>query len=113
MGCLLPNLDDLHCKAVRICGQDIDRPTTVGREALEQGLEEAAVEAGIRERPGSRRRVAAVTDTRSAMRGTLVRNTAVLPVGVDSGDGTVTLEERVLTAESVSEVLLSRRHLLT
>jgi hypothetical protein len=39
MGCLLPNLDDLHCKAVRICGQDIDRPTTVGRDALEPRLE--------------------------------------------------------------------------
>jgi hypothetical protein len=31
--------EDLHCNAVRICGQDIDRLTTVGRDALEQGLE--------------------------------------------------------------------------
>jgi hypothetical protein len=31
--------EDLHCNAVRICGQDIDRLTSVGRDALEQGLE--------------------------------------------------------------------------
>ena len=31
--------NDLHCNAVRICGQDIDRLVTAGRDALEQGLE--------------------------------------------------------------------------
>src|SRR4029450_2856045 len=31
--------EDLHCNAWRICGQDIDRLTSVGRDALEQGLE--------------------------------------------------------------------------
>jgi hypothetical protein len=31
--------DDLHCNAVRICAQDIDRLMTAGRDALEQGLE--------------------------------------------------------------------------
>jgi urease subunit alpha len=72
----------------------------------------AALEGGIRERLGSRRRFAAVTGTRSATRGSLVRNTGVLPVEVDPGDGTVTLEGRVLGVEPVSEVPLSRRYLL-
>ena len=31
--------DDLHCNAVRICGQDLDRLTTTAEGALEQGLE--------------------------------------------------------------------------
>ena len=31
--------NDLHCNAVRICGQDIDRLVTAGQDALEQGLE--------------------------------------------------------------------------
>jgi hypothetical protein len=30
---------DLHCNAVRICGQDLDRLVSAGRDALEQGLE--------------------------------------------------------------------------
>ena len=64
----------------------------------------AALEGGIRERLGSRRRFAAVTGTRSATRGSLVHNTAVLPIEVDPGDGTVTLEGRVLVVEPVSEV---------
>ena len=72
----------------------------------------AALEGRIRERLGSRRRFAAVTGTRVATRGSLVHNTAVLPVEVDPGDGTVTLEGHVLAAESVSEVPLSRRYLL-
>jgi hypothetical protein len=38
-------------------------------------------------------------------------NTAVLPIEVDPGDGTVTLETRVLAVEPVSEVPLSRRYL--
>jgi urease subunit alpha len=62
---------------------------------------------------GTRRRVlAAVTATRSVTRGSLVHNTAVLPVEVDPGDGTVTLEGRVLAVDPVSEVPLSRRYLL-
>ena len=72
----------------------------------------AALEGGIRERLGSRRRFAPVTGTRSATRGSLVHNTAVLPVEVDPGDGTVTLEGRVLGVEPVWEVPLSRRYLL-
>ena len=72
----------------------------------------AALEGGIRSRLGSGRRFAAVTGTRFATRGSLVHNTAVLPVDVDPGDGTVTLEGRVLSVEPVSEVPLSRRYLL-
>ena len=72
----------------------------------------AALDAGIRERLGSRRRFVAVTGTRSAARGSLVRNTAVLPVQVDPTDGTVTLEGRVLAVDPVSDVPLSRRYLL-
>jgi urease alpha subunit len=44
--------------------------------------------------------------------GSLVHNTAVLPVEVDPGDGTVTLDGRVLAIEPVGEVPLSRRYLL-
>jgi hypothetical protein len=31
--------DDLHCNVVRICGQDLDRLATAGRDALELGFE--------------------------------------------------------------------------
>jgi hypothetical protein len=31
--------DDLHCNAVRLCGQDLDRLTLAGRDALDLGLE--------------------------------------------------------------------------
>ena len=31
--------DDLHCNAVRICGQEIDRLVSAGQDALDQGLE--------------------------------------------------------------------------
>ncbi len=31
--------NDLHCNAVRICGQDLDRLVSAGRDALEQGLQ--------------------------------------------------------------------------
>ena len=72
----------------------------------------AALEGGIGQRLGSRRRFAAVTGTRSATRGSLVHNTAVLPIEVDPGDGSVTLEGRVLAVDPVSEVPLSRRYLL-
>jgi urease alpha subunit len=53
-----------------------------------------------------------VTGARSADRGSLVHNTAVLPIEVDPGDGTVTFEGRVLAVEPVSEVPLNRRYLL-
>ncbi|HKA49331.1 MAG TPA: abortive infection protein [Candidatus Dormibacteraeota bacterium] len=31
--------DDLHCNAVRICGQDIDRLANAGEQAMDRGLE--------------------------------------------------------------------------
>jgi len=31
--------NDLHCNAVRVCGQDLDRLVTAGHDALDQGLE--------------------------------------------------------------------------
>ncbi|MGH2650918.1 MAG: urease subunit alpha, partial [Actinomycetota bacterium] len=71
-----------------------------------------ALEAGIRERLGSHRRFVAVRGARTALRGSMVHNAAVLPVQVDPGDGTVTLDGRVLAADPVSEVPLSRRYLL-
>jgi urease subunit alpha len=72
----------------------------------------AALDAGIGERLGSRRRFAAVTGTRSASRGSLLHNAAVLPVEVDPVDGTVTLDAKVLAVEPVYEVPLSRKYLL-
>jgi urease subunit alpha len=72
----------------------------------------ASLEAGIREHVGSRRRFAAVTGTRAAARGSMVHNTAVPPIEVDSVDGTVTLDGRVLAVDPVADVPLSRRYLL-
>jgi urease alpha subunit len=53
-----------------------------------------------------------VAGTCAATRGSLLQNTAVLPIEVDPADGTVTLEGRVLGVDPVSEVRLSRRYLL-
>jgi len=71
-----------------------------------------AQEAGVRERVGSARRFVAVRGTREARREHLVANRAVPAIDVDPGDGRVTLEGRVLAAEPVTEVPLSRRYLL-
>jgi urease subunit alpha len=65
-----------------------------GRGALDDVRLGAALEGGIRERLGSGRRFAAVSGTRSASRGSLVQNTAVLPVEVDLGDGTCDARRR-------------------
>jgi urease subunit alpha len=72
----------------------------------------AALDAGIRERLGSRRRFVAVRETRSLSRDSFIANRAAPPVEVDRSDGTVTLEGRVLAAEPVAKVPLSRRYLL-
>jgi urease subunit alpha len=72
----------------------------------------AALESGLRERLGSRRRFAAVSGTRNVRRSSLVANTAVAPVEIDPRDGTVRLHGRVVACEPVGEVPLSRRHLL-
>jgi urease subunit alpha len=72
----------------------------------------AALDAGIRERLRSRRRFVAVRETRGLTRDSFVANRAAPPIEVDRRDGTVTLEGRVLAAEPVADVPLSRRYLL-
>ncbi|GIU99888.1 MAG: hypothetical protein KatS3mg014_1504 [Actinomycetota bacterium] len=72
----------------------------------------AALEAGIRERLGSRRRFVAVAGTRGLTREALVAGRAWLPVEVDPRDGRVSLGGRTLAAEPVRSVPLSRRYLL-
>jgi urease subunit alpha len=72
----------------------------------------SADHAGIRRRLGSSRRFTAVRGTRRIARADLVANTAVTPVEVDLPAGTVRLRGRVLRAEPVPEVPLSRRYLL-
>jgi urease subunit alpha len=72
----------------------------------------AALEAGIERRIGSRRRFIAVEDTRSVRCDTLARNRAVLSIEVDTHDGTVTLDGRVLAVEPVGDVPLGRRYVL-
>jgi urease subunit alpha len=72
----------------------------------------AALEGGIRRRLGSRRRFVAVRGTRGLTREALVANRAAPDVEIDPRDGTVTLGGRVLAAEPVAEVPLSRRYLL-
>jgi|RhiMethySRZTD1v2_1073278.scaffolds.fasta_scaffold09048_6 urease subunit alpha len=72
----------------------------------------AALEAGIRERLGSRRRFTAVHGTRSVARASLVRNKEVVPIEIDPDSGAVTLEGKVLAVDPVTEVPLSRRYLL-
>ncbi|HEU4355018.1 MAG TPA: urease subunit alpha [Actinomycetota bacterium] len=71
-----------------------------------------ALDGGIRERLGSRRRFVAVHDTRGIGRDALVANRAAPVIEVDPSDGRVTLEGRVLAADPVDEVPLSRRYLL-
>jgi urease subunit alpha len=75
-------------------------------------VSQLALDRGIRDRLESRRRFVAVKDTRGVTRASLARNTTVVPVDVDPGDGTVTLDGRVLAIEPVSEVPLNRRYLL-
>jgi urease subunit alpha len=72
----------------------------------------AAEAAGLMQRLGTRRRLVPVTGTRQVTRASLLANTMVPPVEVDPGDGTVRLDGRVLHAEPVAEVPLSRRYLL-
>jgi urease subunit alpha len=74
-------------------------------------VSKAALEGGIKDRIGSRRRFAPVEDTRSVRRDTLARNRAVPPIQVDPHDGTVTLDGRVLAVEPVRDVPLGRRYM--
>jgi urease subunit alpha len=72
----------------------------------------AALEAGIRERLGSRRRFVAVEATRGVSRDAFWVNRATVEIDVDRRDGTVSLDGRVLAVEPVAEVPLCRRYLL-
>jgi urease subunit alpha len=71
----------------------------------------AALEAGIAGTLETRRQVAAVHGTRGLTRDDLVANVTAPPVHV-TPDGTVTIDERVVTSEPVATVPLSRRYLL-
>jgi urease subunit alpha len=71
-----------------------------------------ALDAGVKQRVESRRRFVAVEGTRSVRRDSLVWNCEVLPIEVDPHDGTVTLDGKVLAAQPVASVPLSRRYLL-
>jgi urease subunit alpha len=75
-------------------------------------VSEAALDAGIAGRLGTRRRLVAVRGTRSIRRDDLARNRTTPGIEVSPEDGTVTLDGRVLRTEPVSEVPLSRRYLL-
>ena len=83
-----------------------------GRELSTTFVSQAAMEDGIRERLGSKRRFVPVSGTRSIRRSSLARNRTVAPVDVDPRDGTVTLNGEVLAVEPVAEVPLNRRYLL-
>jgi urease subunit alpha len=72
----------------------------------------AALDNGLRERIGSRRRFAAVSGTRDVRRSSLVANTGVTPVEIDPADGTVRVDGRVLASDPVAEVPLGRRFFL-
>jgi urease subunit alpha len=75
-------------------------------------VSEAALASGIRQSLGSHRRFAAVRGCRQVRRDHLVANRACPPVTVDPGDGTVRLDGRILAAQPVAEVPLSRKYLL-
>jgi len=71
-----------------------------------------ALDGGIRERLGSRRRFVAVRGTRGLTREALVAGRAAPAIEVDPRDGAVTLQGRALVTDPLSEVPLSRRYLL-
>lgn len=72
----------------------------------------AAVESGLAARLGGERRLVAVSGTRSVRREHLIAGRSCPAVEVDRRAGTVRLEGRVLAADPVTEVPLSRRYLL-
>jgi urease subunit alpha len=73
----------------------------------------AALDAGIRDRLGGRRRFVAVEGTRGLTRASFVANRVAPPIEVDPTDGTVRLDGRVLAVEPARDVPLSRRYLLS
>ncbi len=75
-------------------------------------VSQASVDAGIARTLETRRRVVAVRGTRGLVREDLVANTAAPPVEVAPADGIVTIGGRVLAADPVDVVPMSRRYLL-
>jgi urease subunit alpha len=75
-------------------------------------VSQAALDDGIAQRIGSRRRFLAVRETRSIRRADLIAGRSCPRVDVDPADGTVSLDGRVLAASPVSTVPMSRRYLL-
>lgn len=75
-------------------------------------VSQAALESGIRQRLGSRRRFASVSGTRAVRRASLLANTAVTPIQIDAGDGAVRLDGRLVTSTPTDEVPLSSRYFL-
>lgn len=87
----------------------------LGRAAPELSVtfvSEAALASGIRQSLGSRRRFAAVRGCRQVRKDQLVANRVSPPINVDPRDGTVRLDGRILAAQPVAEVPLSRKYLL-
>jgi urease subunit alpha len=75
-------------------------------------VSQAALDDGVAPKIGSRRRFVAVRGTRSIRRADLTAGRACPQVDVDTVDGTVSLDGRILAAPPVSSVPLSRRYLL-
>jgi len=75
-------------------------------------VSQAALEDGVAQKIGSRRRFVAVRDTRSIRRADLIAGRACPRVDVDPADGTVRLDGRILAAPPVGTVPMSRRYLL-
>jgi urease subunit alpha len=83
-------------------------PASIGTTFVSQ----AALDAGLRERLGSRRRFASVAGTRQVRRASLVANTAISDIDIDPADGSVRLQGRTLACEPAGQVPMSRRYLL-
>ena len=75
-------------------------------------VSQAGLDSGLRERLGSHRPFVAVHGTREIRRTSLVANTAVAPVDIDPGDGTVTLDGRLVACPPAATVPMSRRYFL-
>ena len=75
-------------------------------------VSQAAIDAGIAARLGGERRLVAVSGTRSVRKDSLIAGRGCPPIAVDPADGTVRLDGKVVAADPVAEVPLSRRYLL-
>jgi urease subunit alpha len=75
-------------------------------------VSQASLAAGLPARLGGRRRLVPVAGTRSVRRESLTAGRACPPITIDPAGGTVRLDGRVLAADPVGVVPLSRRYLL-